>query len=69
MPKIFSDHHDGGYRFSDQHDGVFLLPHANLDLRGSGLVGRVGAGPALLFGSKSQVGLVVKITLGFGRSY
>jgi hypothetical protein len=60
---------DVGYRFSDTLSGAFVLPHANLDLRGGGFVARVGAGPALLLGSQSEVGLVVKVTVGLGSSY
>lgn len=60
---------DAGYRFSDSVDGAFVLPHANLELRGSGLVARVGAGPAFLLGSQPEVGLVLKFTVGLGGSY
>jgi hypothetical protein len=60
---------DVGYRFADTMGGAFVLPHANIELRGRSFMARLGAGPALLLGSQREVGFVVKITTGLGGSY
>lgn len=65
---------DVGYSFVDPIEGLFALPHLNLDVRGGGLIGRFGAGPSYVLGTwldpgqqRHELGYVIKFSIGFAR--
>lgn len=67
---------DVGYSFVDPIEGIFALPHVNLDVRGAGLIARFGAGPSYVLGTfldpgqqRHELGWVIKFSFGFARAF